>query len=48
MIDLMVSQGYTLADVDSLTLRQLFHFAGIAMDRMDALRAAMSAGGRRK
>ena len=41
MIDLLVSQGYSLADIEQMTLRQLFLFARLAVDRLTALNKAL-------
>ena len=36
-----MSQGYSLADIEQMTLRQLFLFARLAVDRLTALNKAL-------
>ena len=36
-----MSQGYSLADIEQMTLRQLFLFARLAADRLTALNKAL-------
>lgn len=39
-------QGYSLADTEGMTVRQLFHFARIALERLEAVNRAIKAGRR--
>ncbi len=49
MIDRLVTQGYTLADIETMTLRQMFHFATLAADRLEAQAQALKrASGNRR
>jgi hypothetical protein len=41
-----VNQGYSLADTEGMTVRQLFHFARLALERLEAVNRALKAGHR--
>gem|GEM_PF-2397732 len=37
-------QGYSLNDIEGMTVRQLFHFARLALERLEAMNGALKAG----
>jgi hypothetical protein len=44
----MVTQGYRLADLDGLTLRQLFYFTRLATERIEQQARALKAAAHRR
>jgi len=41
-----VHQGYSLTDIEGMTVRQLFHFARLALERLEAMNRALKTGRR--